>query len=213
MAIETATIAKNSSPLPRKTDPKNRSSRSPSWSLTTPMNHRNAIPASGASTNAVPILVAAGHPGHLRERIVGGDRAAQQDQAGREQHGEQDAGEARGSGGCREPTDRSGAAGVVHDRLSSRNCALPAATAAGHAEQRDGPPESGDEPPRDDRGNRVAHRSEVGSERRQLLAMLDPAEYQGGQADENHCHPEHLGGLTYGSRSRSFSERYRKKIW
>ena len=57
MDIETATIARNKSPLPRKTDPKKRSSSSPSWSLNTPMNHRKAIPASGASTNAVLILV------------------------------------------------------------------------------------------------------------------------------------------------------------
>ena len=40
-------IATNNKPLPRKTVEKKRSSRSPILSRTTPMNHRNAIPAKG----------------------------------------------------------------------------------------------------------------------------------------------------------------------
>ena len=40
-------IARKSSPLPRNTVENRRSSTSPSWSRTTPTNHRNAMPANG----------------------------------------------------------------------------------------------------------------------------------------------------------------------
>ena len=45
-------IARKSRPLPRKTVEKRRSSTSPSWSRTTPMNQRNAIPANGTRFRA-----------------------------------------------------------------------------------------------------------------------------------------------------------------
>ena len=41
------TSAMNSRPLPKNTVAKKRSSRSPSWSRITAMNHRNMIPAKG----------------------------------------------------------------------------------------------------------------------------------------------------------------------
>ena len=46
-------IARNSSPLPKNTDKKNLSSNLPNPSRTTPMNHRNAIPANGINTDAI----------------------------------------------------------------------------------------------------------------------------------------------------------------
>ena len=46
-------IATNNSPLPRNTVAKKRSSRSPIRSLSTPMNHRNAIPANGTRLSAI----------------------------------------------------------------------------------------------------------------------------------------------------------------
>src|SRR4029079_8556251 len=50
-------IARNSSPLPRKNVENNRSSTGPSWSRTTPMNHRKAMPANG--TRWRPPLISA----------------------------------------------------------------------------------------------------------------------------------------------------------
>src|SRR5262245_28362585 len=51
-ALATKSIATNSSPLPRNTVAKNRSSRWPIRSRTTPMNQRNAIPAKGTRFSA-----------------------------------------------------------------------------------------------------------------------------------------------------------------
>ena len=52
MAAPTNNMATNSRPLPRNTVAKKRSSRSPIRSLSTPMNHRNAIPANGTRFKA-----------------------------------------------------------------------------------------------------------------------------------------------------------------
>src|SRR5208283_3045569 len=52
-AAPTNSMATNSRPLPRKTDAKNRSSRRPIRSRTTPMNHKKAIPANGTRSNAI----------------------------------------------------------------------------------------------------------------------------------------------------------------
>jgi hypothetical protein len=47
LAAAAKSIETKSSPLPKNTVEKNRSSRRPMRSLTTPMNQRNAIPAKG----------------------------------------------------------------------------------------------------------------------------------------------------------------------
>jgi hypothetical protein len=47
--LATNSIATNNRPLPRNTVAKNRSSRSPIRLRTTPMNHRNAMPAKATS--------------------------------------------------------------------------------------------------------------------------------------------------------------------
>ena len=46
-------MATNSSPLPRNTEAKNRSSRCPIRSRTTPMNHKKAMPAKGTRFSAM----------------------------------------------------------------------------------------------------------------------------------------------------------------
>jgi hypothetical protein len=51
-AAPTNNMATNSSPLPKNTDAKNRSSRCPIRSRTTPMNHKKAIPANGTRFSA-----------------------------------------------------------------------------------------------------------------------------------------------------------------
>ena len=50
-------IARKSSPLPRNTVENSRSSISPSWSRTTPMNHRKAMPANGIRWRLSRIIV------------------------------------------------------------------------------------------------------------------------------------------------------------
>ena len=52
-AAATNSMATNSSPLPRNTEAKNRSSRCPIRSRTTPMNHKKAIPAKGTRFSAM----------------------------------------------------------------------------------------------------------------------------------------------------------------
>ena len=52
IAAATKSMATNNRPLPRNTVAKKRSSRSPIRSLSTPMNHRNAIPANGTRFSA-----------------------------------------------------------------------------------------------------------------------------------------------------------------
>src|SRR6478752_9757677 len=59
-AAEAKNMARNKSPLPKKTVAKKRSSSSPSRSRKTPMNHKNAMPAKGtkfSATATVPELV------------------------------------------------------------------------------------------------------------------------------------------------------------
>src|SRR6266436_9078859 len=51
-AAEANSIARNRSPLPRKTVAKKRSSSSPRRSRSTPMNHKKAMPANGTRFSA-----------------------------------------------------------------------------------------------------------------------------------------------------------------
>src|SRR4029077_7318061 len=51
-AAEAKSMARNRSPLPRKTVAKKRSSSSPNRSRTTPMNHKKAMPANGTRFSA-----------------------------------------------------------------------------------------------------------------------------------------------------------------
>jgi len=52
-AAPTNSMATNSRPLPKNTVAKNRSSRSPIRSRTTPTNHKKAIPANGMRFSAI----------------------------------------------------------------------------------------------------------------------------------------------------------------
>ena len=52
-AAATNSMATNNRPLPRNTVPKKRSSRWPIRSLSTPMNHKKAIPANGMRFSAI----------------------------------------------------------------------------------------------------------------------------------------------------------------
>src|SRR5438034_914549 len=62
-AAATNSIATNNSPLPRNTVAKNRSSRAPIRSRSTPMNHKKAIPANGTRFSAT--ATAARRPGSV----------------------------------------------------------------------------------------------------------------------------------------------------
>ena len=57
MAAATNIMATNNRPLPRNTVAKKRSSRAPIRSRSTPMNHRNAIPANGTRFSATSTAV------------------------------------------------------------------------------------------------------------------------------------------------------------
>src|SRR6204780_482700 len=57
IAAAAKSMATNNRPLPRKTVAKKRSSRAPTRSLTTPTNHRNAIPAKGTRFRAIATAV------------------------------------------------------------------------------------------------------------------------------------------------------------
>ena len=92
-------IATNSSPLPRNTVAKKRSSFSPMRSRTTPMNHRKAIPANGNRLRAIddraPAVESSMTQSPASVRALG-DGEVDEDLRGAHQHGEHDAGDRRG---------------------------------------------------------------------------------------------------------------------
>ena len=97
-AAATNSMPRNRRPLPRNTVAKKRSSRRPSWSRMTPMNHRKAIPAKGIRLSASATSFGVGGEPCARRLRLGGDRAPEQSEA---RQGQQRKDDARDGGGLR----------------------------------------------------------------------------------------------------------------
>ena len=89
-------MARKSRPLPRKTVENSRSSTSPSWSRTTPMNHRKAMPAKGTRWRLNRIRAPARGVLPQRVQAVVGERQPDHRHRGEQQHREHDPGHGRG---------------------------------------------------------------------------------------------------------------------
>ena len=97
-AAATNNMPRNRRPLPKNTVAKKRSSRRPSWSRMTPMNHRKAIPANGNQIERQRNLARVGGEPRARRLRIGGDRAPEQSEA---RQGQQRKDDARDGGGLR----------------------------------------------------------------------------------------------------------------
>ena len=133
-AAATKSIAMKSRPLPRNTVAKKRSSASPTRSRTTPMNHRNAIPANGTSASATTHRLPPRTVGQPRPRLarVGGHRQADQHQGHPEQDREQNPRNSSGLGRSRAPRASPWLARVAGTPVTDPPLAKPPASLGRH---------------------------------------------------------------------------------